>query len=68
VSVLEVARRARCRASDPDAYLLADRLGTGWIMCDRETDPVRKDQLEDHWLRLLHEYEDACDRAAAVSE
>jgi len=45
---------------DPDAHVLADRLTTGWIMCDREPDPDRKEQLERHWLSLLRQYERAC--------
>jgi hypothetical protein len=28
-----------------DAHILAGRLNTGWIMCDRETDPARKEGI-----------------------
>ncbi len=51
---------------DPDAHVLADRLTTGWIMCDREPDPERKEQLERHWLSLLRQYERACDGGSVV--
>ncbi len=69
MSVLEVARGARRKASECPVdvcQVLAGRLDTGWTMCESETDPTRKERLEEHWLRLLREYEAACDRAAAV--
>lgn len=34
----------------------------------RETDPARKQRLEEHWLRLLHDYEVACDQAESRPE
>lgn len=40
---------------------LAGRLFLGWLMVDREPDPVRREQLEDFWIDLLHQYETACD-------
>ena len=46
-----------------DVAVLTARLDTGWMVCAQETDPVRKRRLEDHWLRLLHDYEVACDCA-----
>lgn len=68
MSVLEVARSARRSATNPPVgnpeapHILAGRLNTGWIMCNREVDPIKKARLEDHWIRLLHDYEDSHDR------
>ncbi len=45
---------------DIDPHVLAGRLNTGWLMCDREPDPDRKHRLEDHWIDLLHRYEAVC--------
>jgi hypothetical protein len=42
--------------------VLVDRLNTGWQLIDQEPDPRRRDQLERHWIHLLHEYERAVDR------
>ncbi len=47
---------------------LAGRLNTGWIVCEREADPVKRARLEDHWIDLLRRYEDACDQAARAQE
>lgn len=44
---------------------LRGRLGIGWAMIDAERDPERKRRLEDHWLKLLKEYEAECDEQAA---
>lgn len=41
--------------------ILAGRLATGWILCEQETDPRRRHDLEDHWLRLLDAYVAAVD-------
>lgn len=38
---------------------LIDRLNRGWLVCNRETAPVRRARLEAHWIRLLHAYETA---------
>lgn len=43
---------------------LVDRLETGWTLIDAAIDPVRKARLEDHWIRVLRDYEAACDQAA----
>lgn len=48
---------------DHDIAVLAGRLDTGWVVCAQERDPARRRRLEDHWLRLLHDYETACDCA-----
>lgn len=46
---------------------LAGRLDRGWMLCEREPDPRRRRQLEDHWLNLLQEYERLCDETAPVT-
>lgn len=45
------------------AHVLAGRLNTGWLMIEAEPNPTKKEKLEDHWLRLLRQYEVACDVA-----
>lgn len=45
------------------AHELIDRLNAGWVMCDAEPDPARRARLEDHWIRLLHLYEECIDRS-----
>ena len=45
---------------DTDAQVLAGRLNTGWLVIEAERNPDRRARLEDHWIRLLHEYEAAC--------
>ena len=45
---------------DTDAQVLAGRLTTGWLVIEAERDLARKHRLEDHWIRLLREYEAAC--------
>jgi hypothetical protein len=49
-------------------HVLVGRLNTGWIVCEREADPVNRARLEDHWLELLHEYERLCDQAIAAHD
>lgn len=49
--------------SDPTAALYR-RLEIGWQLIDQEHDPRRRWRLEEHWLRLLREYERICDRWA----
>jgi len=51
---------------ETDPRVLAGRLNTGWLMIDRETDPTRKERLEDHWTQLLHRYEEVCDQKGRV--
>lgn len=58
----------RSNHHENDPHVLAGRLATGWVMCDQERDPTRKQRLEDHWLRLLREYERACDEGEPRSE
>lgn len=41
--------------------VLASRLNTGERMIDAETDPNKRQQLEDFWLDLLRQYEVAVD-------
>jgi hypothetical protein len=41
---------------------LKDRLNTGWIICDQESDPAQRARLEDYWIGLLRQYEQAVDR------
>ena len=50
------------------ALILVGRLNTGWIVCEREADLVKRARLEDHWLDLLRRYEFACDQAARAQE
>ena len=45
-------------------FCLERRLSLGETLCDAATGTER-DRLEDHWLRLLHEYERACDEEIA---
>lgn len=47
--------------SDRRIQTLSDRLTTGWAMCEQERDPRRRKALEDYWIKLLGEYERACD-------
>ncbi len=47
---------------------LEQRLETGWQMCKAETDHNRRVRLEDYWLRLLAEYEQAVDAARSQDE
>lgn len=49
-------------------HVLVGRLNMGWIVCEREADPVKRARLEDHWIVLLHQYESACDQAARAQE
>ena len=58
----------RPHARHTDAELLAGRLAVGWTMCERETDPARKQQLESHWLAVLHAYEEASEQSVATAE
>ncbi len=53
---------------DTDPHVLAGRLATGWVMIEAEPNPTKREKLEDHWIRLLRSYENACDRAAATGE
>lgn len=53
----------RPHASHTDAELLAGRLAVGWTMIEREADPGRKEHLEQHWLDLLHAYEEVSDQS-----
>lgn len=45
------------QAQHESVLTLETRLTVGWQMCEQEPDPRRKHDLEDHWVRLLHEYE-----------
>ena len=58
------AREPHARHSD--AQMLADRLNIGWVMCEREANPERKENLEQHWIRILHEYEQSMQTGAAA--
>lgn len=40
---------------------LAGRLATGWQLIEQETASQRKEHLEDHWIHLLRQYEQACE-------
>ncbi len=53
---------------DRAVHVLVGRLNTGWIVCEREADPVKRARLEDHWLVLLRQYETACDQAVRAPE
>ena len=44
------------------ALVIVGRLNAGWVMIDTEPDPEKRTRLEDHWIALLHQYEDACVR------
>ena len=46
-----------------DPQVLADRLDTGWLMCEREAAPERKERLERHWVDLLHEYQESIEQS-----
>ena len=48
--------------------ILVGRLNTGWLMCERESDPNRKAELEAYWTNLLREYERACDERSAPTD
>jgi len=54
--------------NDRDIHVLAGRLNAGWVMCEREADPVKRTRLEDHWISLLRAYEAACDQAVGAQE
>lgn len=41
------------------------RLERGWQLISQERDLIRRRRLEDHWLRLLQQYERACDETEA---
>ncbi len=57
------------KAQNPEApHIIAGRLNTGWLMIDRETDPARKERLEEHWLCLLHAYESACEPSPTITD
>ncbi len=49
--------------NDRDTQLLGGRLNAGWVMIDAEPDDAKRARLEDHWVDLLHQYEEAWDRA-----
>lgn len=71
MSALQVARDARRKSTgspNEELDILVSRLDVGWVMCDHETNPDRRARLEDHWLRLLGEYEAACDQDDPRSE
>lgn len=53
---------------DTDAQVLAGRLTTGWLVIEAERNPDRRAHLEDHWIRLLHDYETACDQVHPCPE
>ncbi len=53
---------------DRAVHVLAGRLSAGWIVCEREVDPVNRARLEDHWIVLLRQYESACEQAARAQE
>ena len=42
------------------------RLDIGWVRCEEERDPVERNRLEDHWIGLLGQYEERCDRLALI--
>jgi len=48
------------------AELIA-RLDRGWDLCSAAIDPVERDRLESHWIRLLHDYERAVDAARGMT-
>ncbi len=54
--------------NDRDIHVLAGRLNAGWIVCEREADPVKRARLEDYWIALLRRYETACDQAVRTQE
>jgi len=54
--------------NDRDIHVLAGRLDAGWVMIAAEPDDANRARLEDHWIALLHQYEDACDRAEMAQE
>lgn len=47
---------------------LVARLDRGWGLCECESDPERRRGLEEFWISLLHEYEQACDAERCVTE
>lgn len=53
---------------DRAVHVLVGRLNTGWIVCEREADPLNRARLEDHRIVLLRQYESACDQAARAQE
>jgi hypothetical protein len=55
-----------CTKTGTEAFLTG-RLNTGWVMCEREQDAELKDRLEDHWIRVLHQYEAACDQSTPTN-
>ena len=54
--------------NDRDIHVLAGRLNAGWVMIGAEPDDAKRARLEDHWIALLRQYEDACDRAEMAQE
>jgi len=44
-----------------EALSLRDRLERGWVLCEMARDPTDRYRMEEHWLRLLKEYEALCD-------
>lgn len=65
MSILQVARDARRKTMESpneELDILVSRLDVGWSMCDHESDPDRKQRLEEHWTSLLNAYETTCDR------
>lgn len=58
---------SRHSTPSPDRVrVLVARLHAGWRLIDDERDPARRSRLEDHWIRLLREYEAAIAGEAAV--
>ncbi len=54
--------------NDRDIQVLGGRLNAGWVMIAAEPDDAKRARLEDHWIALLHQYEDACDQAVRTQE
>ncbi len=54
--------------NDRDIHVLAGRLNAGWVMIAAEPDDAKRARLEDHWIALLHQYENAWDRAEMAQE
>jgi len=44
-----------------EVLVLRDRLERGWTLCASARDATERERLEDHWLRLLGQYEARCD-------
>ena len=60
IAMLAANKHAVC-----NVLILEQRLDHGWELCDAATDPAEYQRLEDHWIRLLHAYERACDEETA---